>query len=149
MDAIAKLLNELKAEYEQPQAKSVNPPQPVSKPISKPKFVSTSSSDAIDQLIIDVKADFIQQDLAQELQTKQQAESRGERFPSPELSKTLEQEHIQQAQLQAQQLEVLQKQAEDWLGKLDPFSPEGLWFERFAERYGSKLEAAIDYLQQN
>jgi hypothetical protein len=46
-------------------------------------------------------------------------------------------------------LEALKNQAEDWLKKLDPFSAEGLWFERFAEGYSSKLEAAIEYLQTN
>ena len=45
--------------------------------------------------------------------------------------------------------EELKKTAQVWLEKLDPFSPEGLWFERFAEKYESKLAAAIDYLLEN
>jgi hypothetical protein len=35
-----------------------------------------------------------------------------------------------------------------WLEKLDPLSSEGLWFEKFAEKYSSQLEAALDYLQE-
>ncbi|MDJ0800418.1 MAG: hypothetical protein QNJ51_27030 [Calothrix sp. MO_167.B12] len=126
MDAIDKLLNELKAEYEQSQAKSVVPQQSQ----TKPSIPSASSGDRIARLLSEVKADFEQQDLAQELQRQQE----------------LEQERIKQAQLKAKQLAALQKQAQDWLEKLDPFSPEGLWFERFAEKYSSKLEAAVDYL---
>ncbi len=120
MDAIAKLLNELKDEYEQLQNQPDSPQQPQ----KKSAIASTSGDDGIDRLLSEVKADFAQKDLAQELQKQQQLE-----------------------QLQAQQLAELQQKAEDWLAKLDPFSPEGLWFERFAERYDSKLAAALDYLQ--
>ena len=126
MDAIDKLLNELKSEYKQSQTKSVVPQQPQTKPV----ISSVPRGDGVDRLLAEVKANFTQQDLAEELQRQQQ----------------LEQERIKQAQLKAQRLEALRKQAEDWLGKLDPFSPEGLWFERFAEKYPSKLEAAVDYL---
>ncbi|MBH8561832.1 hypothetical protein I8748_06520, partial [Nostoc sp. CENA67] len=80
-----------------------------------------------------VKADFATQDAALELQKQQE----------------LEQERIRQQQIKAKQLEALKKQAKEWLEKLDPFSPEGLWFERFSESYPSKLEAAIEYLQNN
>lgn len=127
MDAIDKLLNELKAEYKQPHSKSFPPQQFQTKPVTP----SVSSGDSIDRLLTEVKTDFEQQDLAEELQRQQK----------------LEQEHIRQAQLKAKQLEALHKQAQEWLAKLDRFSPEGLWFERFAETYPSKLEAAVDYLQ--
>ncbi|MGH7998819.1 MAG: salt stress protein, Slr1339 family, partial [Brasilonema sp.] len=46
-------------------------------------------------------------------------------------------------------LEALKKQAKDWLAQLDPLSLEGLWFEKFAEGYPSKLEAAIEYVQNS
>ncbi|MDJ0677248.1 MAG: hypothetical protein QNJ36_18015 [Calothrix sp. MO_167.B42] len=126
MDAIDRLLNELKSEYEQPQNKSVAPQKPQAKPV----IPSAPRGDGIDRMLAEVKADFAQQDLAEELQKQQQ----------------LEQESIKQAQAKAQQLQASQKRAQDWLGKLDPFSPEGLWFERFAEKYADKLEAAMDYL---
>lgn len=37
--------------------------------------------------------------------------------------------------------------AKRWLKNLDPNSDEYIWFDIFSERYKSKLEAAIDYLQ--
>ncbi len=58
----------------------------------------------------------------------------------------------EQQQLQAEQLKRIEKlklQAKDWLKQLDPLSTEGLWFERFAEGYPTKLEAAINYLQSS
>ena len=124
MDSLDKLLDELKAEYDpakpQPQknaAKSFTP-QP-------PKSLSL-----VDNLLSEVKADFAAQDEAEEFKKQQE----------------LEQVKIRQAQIKAEKIEVLKVQAEAWLKKLDPFSSEGLWFERFAETYPSKLEAAMEYL---
>ncbi|GAB1544087.1 hypothetical protein NUACC21_67630 [Scytonema sp. NUACC21] len=128
MDSIDKLLAEIKAEYEEikPEQCQQIPVQPLSTPSSK-------SISLIDSLLEDVKSDFEQKDLALELQKQQQ----------------LEEEQIRQQQLKAQKQEMLKKQANTWLAKLDPFSPEGLWFERFAENYPSKSDAAIEYLQNN
>lgn len=133
MDSIDKLLAEIQAEYkgEKPQ-----PQQPQKPKVTTAKTFITSASGSdglIDHLLADVKADFAEQDAAEELRKKQE----------------LEQEKIRQAQLKTQQLENLQKQAQAWLSKLDPFSSEGLWFERFAQAYPSKLDAAIEYLQNN
>lgn len=124
MDSIDKLLAELKAEYDE----SATPQQQPSKPNVAQTFIQPSpkSSSLIDKILADVKLNFDEKDAAEELKKQQELE-----------------------QIKAQQLEVLQKQAKDWLGKLDPFSSEGLWFERFAEGYSSKLEAAIEYLQTN
>jgi hypothetical protein len=130
MDSIDKLLAEIKAEYTAPKTQ----PQPPQLTTSKPFITAVSKSDAlIDNLLSEVKADFLEQDAAEELKKQQE----------------LEQEKIRQAQLKAQQLEILNKEAKEWLSKLDPFSPEGLWFEHFAEGYPSKLEAAVEYLQNN
>ncbi|MUG96160.1 hypothetical protein F7734_28990 [Scytonema sp. UIC 10036] len=125
MDSIDKLLAELKANYEQPKPEPSQqiPTRSVSIPLSK-------SANSIDNLLEQVKTEFEQKDLALELQRQEQ----------------LEQERIQQAEIAAKKIEVLKKQAQDWLDKLDPYSPEGLWFEQFAETYPSKLEAAIEYL---
>jgi hypothetical protein len=121
MDSIDKLLAELKAEYmEQPKSEKHLPKQ-----IAKPFGKSQSKSESlIDNLLAEVKADFEQKDLSEKVQKQQEQE-----------------------QLKAKKLEGLKNQAKDWLAKLDPFSSEGLWFERFAEGYPSKLEAAIEYLQ--
>ncbi|MBD2664842.1 hypothetical protein B6N60_04115 [Richelia sinica FACHB-800] len=129
MDDIEKLLAEIKQEYQGQtggQSKQLITTQPVN--------ISTTTGDVlVDSLLASVKADFAALDAAEEL--KKQAE--------------LEQERKRQAQIKAKELEKLQKQAQQWLSKLDPLSSEGLWFERFAENYPSKLAAAIEYLQIN
>ncbi len=56
-------------------------------------------------------------------------------------------EQVRQGQLKAKRQEGLKKEAKSWLKNLDPLSSEGLWFERFAEGYPSKLDAAVEYLQ--
>ncbi|TVQ62417.1 MAG: hypothetical protein EA366_02765, partial [Spirulina sp. DLM2.Bin59] len=62
----------------------------------------------------------------------------------------------QEEQLRAQRGREMERQerrraitpkAQAWLKTLDPYSEEGLWFEQFAYNYGSRLEAAIDYLE--
>ncbi|MBW4555148.1 MAG: hypothetical protein KME59_04265 [Trichormus sp. ATA11-4-KO1] len=130
MDSIDKLLAQLKAEYDEatPAAKQPQPNTAKSLTPQLPKSLSI-----VDNLLAEVKADFAAQDEAEDLRRQQE----------------LEQEKIRQVQIQAKKLEALKHQAQEWLEKLDPFSPEGLWFERFSESYPSKLEAAIEYLQSN
>jgi len=130
MDALDKLLSQIKAESENAQTQ-----QQLQKPNifssvspSQPKSLSL-----IDNILAEVQADFAAQDAAVELRKQQE----------------IEQERLRQEQIKAKQQEALKQQAKDWLEKLDPFSPEGLWFERFAESYSSKLAAAIEYLQSN
>jgi hypothetical protein len=129
MDSIDKLLAELQTEYKQVQ------PQQQPKSATAKSFISSSPKSAsfMDNLLAEVKADFAEEDAAIELKKQQE----------------LEQERIRQEQLKAKQLEALKVQAKEWLAKVDPFSSEGLWFERFAESYSSKLEAAIEYLRSN
>ncbi|MEH2323633.1 MAG: hypothetical protein V7K32_08675 [Nostoc sp.] len=129
MDSIDKLLAELQTEYKEVQ------PQQQSKSATAKSFIPSlpKSSFFIDNILAEVKADFAQEDAAIELKRQQR----------------LEQERIRQEQLKAKQLEALKVQAKEWLAKVDPLSSEGLWFERFAESYPSKLEAAIEYLRSN
>ncbi|MBD2254188.1 salt stress protein, Slr1339 family [Nostoc parmelioides] len=126
MDALDKLLSQIKAEYENEQTQQPNIFKSFSP--SEPK-----SSSMMDNLLAEVQADIAAEDAAEELRKQQE----------------LEQERLRQEQIKAKQREALKQQAQNWLEKLDPFSPEGLWFERFAESYPSKLEAAIEYLQSN
>jgi hypothetical protein len=130
MDAIDKLLAELQAECDEAKPEQQQPKPNTAKPFipSSPKSVSL-----VDNLLAEVKADFAVQDTAEELKRQQE----------------LKQEEIRQEQIKAKQLEALKNRSREWLNKLDPFSPEGLWFERFSESYPSKLEAAIEYLQSN
>ncbi|MEH1864560.1 MAG: hypothetical protein V7K69_06020 [Nostoc sp.] len=129
MDSIDKLLAELQTEYKQVQ------PQQQSKSATAKSFIPSSPKSAsfMDNILAEVKADFAEEDAVIELKKQQE----------------LEQERIRQEQLKAKQLEGLKIQAKEWLAKVDPLSSEGLWFERFAESYPSKLEAAIEYLRSN
>jgi hypothetical protein len=128
MDEIDKLLSELQDEYSYSKPKSPLPNLSQNKPIisSHPK-----SASAIDKLLADVKSDFKQKDLAQELQRQEE----------------LQAEQVRQEELKAKLQEGLKKEAKSWLKNLDPLSSEGLWFERFAEGYPSKLDAAVEYLE--
>jgi hypothetical protein len=129
MDSLDKLLAQLQTEY-----KEVQPEQQSKLATAKPSIpLSSKSASFIDKLLTEVQADFAQEDAAIELKRQQE----------------LEQERIREKQLKAKQLEALKLQAKEWLTKVDPLSSEGLWFERFAASYSSKLEAAIEYLRNN
>lgn len=130
MDSLDKLLGELKAEYHQAKSPGSQPQKNTAKSPTPPPPKSLSLEDT---LLAQVRADFAELDALEELQ-KQQA---------------IEQEQIRQAEIQAQGLAALRGEAEAWLKTLDPFSSEGLWFERFAEGYPSKLDAAMGYLQSD
>ncbi|KJH71495.1 salt stress protein, Slr1339 family [Aliterella atlantica] len=154
MDSIDKLLAQIKAESQEPtvkpnlpnpaaandaaidslleqvEGKYQKPPAPQSPNIKRSQPASNS---AIDSLLNQVKNDYQEQDKIAAQQKQQQIQAQ-----------------LQQQQQQRQkQLEALKVQAQAWLEKLDPLSSEGLWFERFAEGYPTKLAAAIEYLQDS
>ncbi len=135
MDSIDKLLSELKAEYDKPAtpARKIEEVEKTKKVKldSTPSFLSLPvKKDAVDSILSQVKQDFEQKQLLEDIQKQQE----------------VEEEKIRQEQLKAKQLETLKKQAKEWLEKLEPLSTEGLWFESFAKSYDSQLEAAIEYL---
>ncbi|MEA5572621.1 salt stress protein, Slr1339 family [Calothrix sp. UHCC 0171] len=117
MDEIDKLLQELQQEYSENKPKPQSPNYPKS-------TQSTPVNSGVDKMLNDIKADFEEKDLAEKLQQQQ----------------LIEAERIRQKQ-------ALEKTAKLWLEKLEPLSQEGLWFDKFAEGYPSKLAAAIEYLQ--
>ncbi|MEO1374250.1 MAG: hypothetical protein AAFW70_08015 [Cyanobacteria bacterium J06635_10] len=146
MDSIDKLLSELKAEYQQPansqeskieeveKVKKANKDKLDSSILPSSLFASSSpKKDAIDSILSEVKQDFEEKQLLDEQQKQQEIEN----------------ERIRQEKLKQKQIEVLKSKAQEWLEKLEPLSPEGLWFESFAQNYPSKLEAAIEYLQES
>jgi hypothetical protein len=154
MDSIDKLLAQIKAEYqesdkpEQPKKQQpipkkeaaldsllseVEAAEPINKQSSQFNQPPAKNAASINSLLSDVKADYEAQDRAEE-------QLRLEEFKA---------EKQRQQQLKQQNLEKLQQNAIAWLKQLDPLSSEGIWFEKFAEKYSSKLEAAIDYLQTN
>ncbi|MEM9925765.1 MAG: hypothetical protein AAF915_18785 [Cyanobacteria bacterium P01_D01_bin.50] len=143
MDSIDKLLSELKAEYQQSansQESKIGEVEKVKKEkldssvLSSSLFTSSPpKKDAIDSILSEVKQDFEEKQLLDEKQKQQEIEN----------------ERIQQEKLKQKQIEALKSKAQQWLEKLEPLSPEGLWFDSFAQNYPSKLEAAIEYLQEN
>ncbi len=138
MDSIDKLLSELKAQYQQPASQAgreeIENEKVKIKKVKLDSFPSSSSkADVIDNILAEVKQDFEQKQLLEEQQKQQE----------------LEEERIKQEQIKAKKLELLKTQAQEWLKQLEPLSPEGLWFETFAQSYPSKLEAAIEYLTVN
>ena len=142
MDPIDKLLSELQAEYKQSEnsqsgkteeVKEVKKTKKInldSSSVSSSLFTSSSKGDAIDNILAEVKKDIEEQQFLEEQQKQQE----------------IEVEQIRQEKLKAKRLEALKGQAQEWLEKLEPLSPEGIWFESFAQSYPSKLEAAIEYL---
>lgn len=144
MESIDDLLSQLKAEYEekaQPKQPPKQQPLPEKRSPQLPpipprqtqvywqKNVVPSSAEY--SLIDEIKAEFEEQERAEELKRQQQ----------------IKEEQLRQERIKQQQRQALTKEAQEWLKKLNPHSEEGLWFEEFAYDYPSKLEAAIDYLQ--
>ncbi len=154
MESIDDLLAQVKAEYQeqelgikpkkqplfqeeelklQPPISSTYQPQP-----ETPKWVSTAQ----DSLLAQVKAEFEEQQRAEELKRQQQLQEEQLRK-----EQQLREEQLRVEQRRQREREALTQEATEWLKNLSPRSEEGLWFEEFAYSYPSKLEAAIDYLQ--
>ena len=174
MESIDKLLAQIKAEYQESD-KSEQPKkqQPLPKkaksgglfrdgvPPSPPQLFKTEAS--LDSLLGEVEAESMdKQQLSQKNQPSKNSASLDsllndikadyEAQEGAEQQLRLEQLKAQeqrQQQRHQQELEKLRQRAIAWLKQLDPLSSEGLWFENFAQKYDSKLEAAIAYLQTN
>lgn len=150
MDSIDKLLAQIKAEAQ--ESDKPEPPkkqQPIPKETSLDSLLGEVEAEPIDKqqssqfnqlsknagslnsLLNDIKADYEAQERASEQIRLEELQAEKQR----------------QEQQKQQKLEKLQQSAIAWLKQLDPLSSEGLWFEKFAENYSSKLEAAIAYLQ--
>ena len=110
-------------------------PKPAPQPSASPRFDAlvkppVQPAAPTDNLLADIKALYQAQDQAAALE--QQAK--------------LEAERQRQESLRRQRLGKVVKQAETWLKNLDLYSGEAAWFEEFAAKYSSRVEAAIDYL---
>lgn len=175
MDSIDKLLAQIKAEYqesdkpEQPKKQQPLPKKAKSGeafkdgvPPSGNKLFKTEAS--LDSLLSEVEtAESINQqpstklnqqskntaslnNILSDIKNDYEAQERAEQQIKESQLKAQEQ---RQQQLHQQEAEKLRQSAIAWLKQLDPLSTEGLWFDSFAEKYDSKLEAAIAYLQTN
>lgn len=149
MDSIDKLLAQIKAEYQKSDLQEQPKKQPPSKqessldsllneleaepqPVKQQQIPLAQKNEApLNSLLSDIKADYEAQARAEEQLRQEQLKAESHR----------------KQQLKQQELEGLKRRAIALLKKLDPLSTEGLWFEKFAENYDSKLEAAIVYLQ--
>jgi hypothetical protein len=161
MGEMDKLLAQLKAEYAQPEKPSTSPSLPQKQPQS-------GTTEPIDNLLAEVKAEFegeqtkLEQGRLHSTLNPKKSSSSKNPSNSDNLIKDLQQEDKAErerkqpeiiVQKQKQQdkerrrTEAFKQKAREWLKNLDPKSDEGLWFEEFAYAYESKLEAAIDYLQ--
>lgn len=107
-------------------ARSQPPLPPPPNPIPRESIGRSST----DPLLAQLKADYAERDRL-EAQQREQQQREAQR---------------QQEQLKRQRRAALAEQAKQWLEQLAPNSDEWLWFEEFSQRYPSKLEAAIDYL---
>ncbi len=154
MESIDDLLAQIKAEYQekdptkQPQKKSIleeegfNSPPPIQPTYQYQPSPPTSLSNAEENLLADLKAEFEEQDRTEELKKQEQLREEQQRK-----EQQLREEQLRTQQREQRRKEALTQQATEWLKKLNPNSEEGRWFEDFSYSYPSKLEAAIDYLQ--
>ena len=162
MESIDRLLAELKAEYQESQKKysqlktqpaiAAETPSPEAsvpstqtiKSVNKTLYPGTFDSD-----LAQIKAEYEKQDKAQEV-------AKQERLLAENEAQNKAQEIVKQEQQQAetvlQQVQVKThrekvRQAQVWLKNLSKDSDERFWFDQFAFKYSSRIDAAIDYLQ--
>ena len=153
MESINQLLSQLQAEYQLQDTdlkQEEKPTSPTKKTSSKPASYQVKPqpkqpnclANAEKRLLEEVKAEFEEQEQAEQLKKQQQQREKKLREEQEKRKKQLQEQQIQQ-----KKREELTEQATEWLKNLDLHSEVGLWFEEFAYSYPSKLEAAIDYLQ--
>ena len=163
MESIDRLLAELRAEYQatQKQADELKNQPPVQaqaplKPAAVPSNPSFQTSDidlyagALDKDLAQVKAEYEAQNKAQEvaslepLKAEYKAQNKVQEVASLEPQPA---EKVAAPQLNVETHRQKVRQAQVWLKKLDKNSDEGYWFDQFAFKYSSRIDAAIDYLQ--
>ncbi len=162
MESIDRLLGELKAEYQASkkiaELKSQAPVQ-AQAPVPQaavPSNQTFKTSDpnlyagALDKDLAQIKAEYEAQNKAQEvaslepLKAQHEAQNQAQEVASLEPGPA---EKVAGPQLDVQTHRQKVRQAQVWLKKLDKNSNEGYWFDQFAFRYSSRIDAAIEYLQ--
>ncbi len=162
MESFDRLLAELKAEYQasQKQAELKNqPPVPAQAPLppatvrSNPT-VKTSDlnlyAGTLDKDLAQIKAEYEAQNKAQEVAAQEPLKAEHEAQNKAQAVASLAPqpaEKVPGPQLDVQTHRQKVRQAQVWLKKLDKNSDEGYWFDQFAFKYSSRIDAAIDYLQ--
>lgn len=129
------------AKYQQAKQQQKLTPQVPLQPSKNPQFdalvnppatapLSSDAEASTDRLLAEIKTLYTEQDQAEGLKRQQQ----------------LQAEQNRQAHLNRQKQAAIVRQAEAWLKDLNHQSSEAAWFEEFAAKYASRVEAAIDYL---
>ena len=163
MESIERLLAELRGEYQESQKKAAqlkNQPT-VKAELSQPEALvrsgetiktvgETLSSGTFDSDLAQIKAEYEKKDKAAEVVKQEQLKAECEK--QDKVAEIVKQEQplaekVVQKQSHVQTHREKVRQAQVWLKKLDKNSEEGFWFDRFAFKYSSRIDAAIDYLQ--
>ncbi|NJS08868.1 MAG: hypothetical protein HC789_00080 [Microcoleus sp. CSU_2_2] len=162
MESLDRLLAELKAEYQESKKKSAElksqpttptelPSQEASVPSTQPIQTAdqTLDSGSVDSDLAQVKAEYEARDKAQKVATPEQLKAEYEK-PNKALELVKQEqpsEKLVQKQSHVQTHREKVRQAQVWLKNLDKNSDERFWFDQFAFKYSSRIDAAIDYLQ--
>ncbi|MEG4089090.1 salt stress protein, Slr1339 family [Microcoleus sp. Pol12B4] len=163
MESIERLLGELKAEYQASQKnaelKNQTPvqaqaPVPQAAVPSNQTFKTSELNlyaGSLDKDLAQIKAEYKAQNKAQEvaavepLKAEHEAQNQAQEVASLEPLPAAEKVAGLQLDVQTHRQKV--RQAQVWLKKLDKNSDEGYWFDQFAFKYSSRIDAAIEYLQ--
>jgi 23S rRNA-/tRNA-specific pseudouridylate synthase len=161
------------AELKSQPTMPAEPPSPaVSVPSTQPiQTVNQTLNYAnVDNDLAKIKAEYAAQDKAQELAKQEQLKAEYEKLNKTQESAKQEQLKVEYKEPnKAQEIVVKQeqqivekvvekpshlqthrekvRQAQVWLKNLDKNSDERFWFDQFAFKYSSRIDAAIDYLQ--
>ena len=163
MESIDRLLAELKAEYQASQKNAELKSQPAVQEAQAPLPPAVLRSNeafkradlnlyagAMDKDLAQIKAEYEAQNKAQEvvslepLKAEDKVQNKAQEVVSLE-HQPADKVAVPQLDVQTHRQKV--RQAQVWLKKLDKDSDERYWFDQFAFKYASRIDAAIDYLQ--
>ncbi|WP_341733778.1 hypothetical protein [Microcoleus sp. EPA2] len=147
MESIDRLLAELRAEYQESQKKSaeLKSQQRVQAEPSLPAIETSGKNldlDNFDRDLAQIKAEYQAEDQAEDFAKQERLLAENE--AQNKAQKILQQEQ-QQVEVKTHREKV--RQAQVWLKNLSKDSDERFWFDQFAFKYSSRIDAAIDYLQ--
>ncbi|MBW3584754.1 MAG: hypothetical protein KY448_02640 [Cyanobacteria bacterium 0813] len=155
MESINRLLAELKAEYQASQ-KIADLKSQASVQAQAPSTRTFTTSDInlsarpLDKDLAQINAEYEAQNKAQEVASLEPLKAEHEAQNKVQEVASLEPQpagKVAGPPLDVQTRRQKVRQAQVWLKKLDKNSDEGYWFDQFASRYSSRIDAAIDYLQ--
>jgi hypothetical protein len=155
MESIDRLLGELKAEYQASQkiaelkSQASVQAQAQSNPTFKTSDINLYAS-PLDRDLAQIKAEYEAQNQDREAASLEPLKAENEAPNKAEEAASLQPqpaEKVAGPQLEVQTHRQKVRQAQVWLKKLDKNSDEGYWFDQFAFKYSSRIDAAIDYLQ--